>query len=675
MLHTLKALRKLPLICGFILGALILSCGMVLAQSEVITAAECFIDTDPGEGNGIAMQAADGSFDSWVEEVIADIPADDLIIGFHTIYVRFKRSDGKWSAPRPYMNDLTFSRSNLRITGDQKIAAAEYYIDTDPGEGNGNQLEAKKLVADNGGFGYVADDFDAQQELFHLPIDTRGLAPGRHHVFIRVMDHNGDWSIARKYPFRVYETPEIVEAEFFLDEDPGPGNGVKLIQGEQFWEQVDYSLFSDYPYPDATNPGQHNVFARFKNQYDLWGQVNSTGSELEILSITDSDNDGVADSEDNCPNTANPDQTDTDGDGIGDACDNCPNDPNKTDPGACGCGAADTDSDGDGTPDCNDNCPEDPDKIEPGVCGCGTADTDTDGDGIADCVDNCPNTANSDQADTDGDGIGNACDNDNIDNDGDGYTPKEGDCDDSDADICPGAIEICDDGIDNDCDEDIDCADDDCTDDPACQFCTDADSDGYFAEANCSGARDCNDSDGDINPGATEICDDGIDNDCDGAVDCDDQDCECLPRTPMYRFYNTNTGVHFYTTSEAERDHVRATYDQFNYEGPVFSVPEGSSEATMPVYRFYNTDSGVHFYTISEAEKDHVIATYPQFNFEGIVYYAYEEEAEGTIPLFRFYNASGQAHFYTASAAERDYVIDNYPFYDYEGIAYYVLPK
>ena len=39
-----------------------------------------------------------------------------------------------------------------------------------------------------------------------------------------------------------------------------------------------------------------------------------------------------------------------------------------------------------------------------------------------------------------------------IDSDGDGYTVSEGDCDDADADINPGEIEICGDGIDQDCD-------------------------------------------------------------------------------------------------------------------------------------------------------------------------------------------------------------------------------
>jgi len=107
------------------------------------------------------------------------------------------------------------------------------------------------------------------------------------------------------------------------------------------------------------------------------------------------------------------------------------------------------------------NCPNDPNKTHPGICGCGVADTDTDSDGTPDCNDNCPNTANPGQEDTDGDSIGDACDDDV---DGDGYT-TDVDCDDSNASVNPGATEICDDGIDNDCDGDIDSTDTDCTSD------------------------------------------------------------------------------------------------------------------------------------------------------------------------------------------------------------------
>ena len=67
---------------------------------------------------------------------------------------------------------------------------------------------------------------------------------------------------------------------------------------------------------------------------------------------------------DNCPETANEDQSDIDGDGIGDVCDD-----------------------------------------------------DKDGDTILNADDNCPETSNQDQSDIDGDGIGDNCDDD-VDGDG-----------------------------------------------------------------------------------------------------------------------------------------------------------------------------------------------------------------------------------------------------------------
>lgn len=103
------------------------------------------------------------------------------------------------------------------------------------------------------------------------------------------------------------------------------------------------------------------------------------------------------------------------------------------------------------------------------------------------------------------------------DNDGDGYTTSQGDCNDNDINIHPGATEICNDGKDNDCNGYIDCNDSYCLNDAACKTCTDFDKDGYYLESGCGTLVDCNDSNPNIHPGATEICGDGIDQDCNGS--------------------------------------------------------------------------------------------------------------------------------------------------------------
>jgi len=53
--------------------------------------------------------------------------------------------------------------------------------------------------------------------------------------------------------------------------------------------------------------------------------------------------------------------------------------------------------------------------------------------------------------------------------DADGYTICQEDCDDEDFSVYPGADEVCNDGIDNDCDDAIDCLDSDCAQDAACK--------------------------------------------------------------------------------------------------------------------------------------------------------------------------------------------------------------
>lgn len=142
-------------------------------------------------------------------------------------------------------------------------------------------------------------------------------------------------------------------------------------------------------------------------------------------------------------------------------------------------------------------------------------------------------------------------------------------------------------------------------------------------------------------------------------------------RTPVFRFFNTQTGAHFYTASADERDFVIRTYPVFQYENVAFYAYPNASSGMNPVFRFFNTASGAHFYTISAGERDFVEATYPTFRYEGPSWYAQTIAGNGATPMFRFFNTRTGAHFYTISSAERDFVVASYPDFRYEGTAYF----
>jgi hypothetical protein len=145
--------------------------------------------------------------------------------------------------------------------------------------------------------------------------------------------------------------------------------------------------------------------------------------------------------------------------------------------------------------------------------------------------------------------------------------------------------------------------------------------------------------------------------------------------SPVYRFFNTKTGAHFFTMSAVERDYVGDTFPFFNFEGNSFLAYPEADPTLSPVYRFYNNVTGTHFFTINAEEKAYVQATWPAiFTYEGISWYASTSESTSWVPVYRFFNTKTGTHFYTTSAVERDHVLATWNWFNFEGIAYYVKP-
>ena len=58
----------------------------------------------------------------------------------------------------------------------------------------------------------------------------------------------------------------------------------------------------------------------------------------------------------------------------------------------------------------------------------------------------------------------------------------------------------------------------------------------------------------------------------------------------VFRFFNTQTGTHFYSSSIAERDNIIQNMPHFNLEGPSFNAADPTHPSADSVFRFFNTD-------------------------------------------------------------------------------------
>lgn len=91
----------------------------------------------------------------------------------------------------------------------------------------------------------------------------------------------------------------------------------------------------------------------------------------------------------------------------------------------------------------------------------------------------------------------------------------------------------------------------------------------------------------------------------------------------VFRFYNLATNTHFFTANQAEANSIRASLPNYRYEGVAYQAHnQDTGAATTELYRFFNTQTGTHFYTASAEEMANVRLTLSgTMNYEGVAYY------------------------------------------------------
>jgi len=230
--------------------------------APALTQAEYFFDTDPGVGNGTALAVSAGDTISFS----GTIPSGALGDGFHFLYIRSAGSDGIWSLAERRMIFI----QSVRVAA--VLTAAEYFIDTDPGTGNGTALAVSP--GDSITFSGV------------IPVASTG--PGFHFLYIRTRDAQNIWSISERRMFYVDPVlavqPALVAAEYFIDTDPGVGNGLPLTV-----TAGDTINFSGTLPVASVVIGYHVLGIRVRDAQDKWSlyetrdfEISTTGGIHEL---------------------------------------------------------------------------------------------------------------------------------------------------------------------------------------------------------------------------------------------------------------------------------------------------------------------------------------------------------------------------------------------------------
>lgn len=224
----------------------------IIGDPAPLTAGEYFIDLDPGVGQATVFAVTPG--DQATATFGVDMSA--VSVGFHTLSTRFKNTDGQWghSVSRLF---YIYGGSGGNDPA-APLTAGEYFVDTDPGAG--------QAVA----FAVTAGD----QTTATFGVDVAAAGVGFHTLSMRFKNADGQWGQATSRLFYIYggnvgAAANIVAAEYFVDTDPGAGNGTAILTGPP-QDTVNFNALIDV---SALPIGEYVLFIRVKDADGVWSMA------------------------------------------------------------------------------------------------------------------------------------------------------------------------------------------------------------------------------------------------------------------------------------------------------------------------------------------------------------------------------------------------------------------
>lgn len=248
--------KKYILLCLLLLGSITLT----VAQSN-ITKIEYYIDNDPGYNLGMPVSISPSTN---IANVMIPINPSTLTSGIHTFNIRAMDANGNWSLQsstllyKPYA--LSGSSTNV-----PNLTYIEYYLDADPGYGQGTNVA---FTAGTNVSGLV------------IPINPTSLPSGIHTITVRAKDADGGWSLVSGSLFYVpyalsgnsSAVPNIIALEYFIDIDPGYGAATAVTISNS----TDIANVVIPINPATLTDGIHTFNVRAKDANGGWSLLNST---------------------------------------------------------------------------------------------------------------------------------------------------------------------------------------------------------------------------------------------------------------------------------------------------------------------------------------------------------------------------------------------------------------